>query len=292
MLEETLAKRKAMERFKGGVMLDVTSVEEARIAQEAGALGILVLSAVPSDVREAGGVERMADPALVKAVQEVVSIPVVSSVRIGHIAEAQILEAIGVDAIEESEVLTPVDETHHIDKNLFKTPFCCPVGDLSEALRRINEGTAMLRTKGEAGTGDIAKAVEQIRTIRDQFEKLKTMSQQELRAFSEQAGVPYALVTEVATLERLPTILYTAGGISTPADAALMMQLGADGVFVGSGVFKSSNPLAYARAIVRAVAHFREPEILAQVSKGLGAAMPGLDIRRLKPEEIFSTRGR
>ncbi|MGB9887888.1 MAG: pyridoxal 5'-phosphate synthase lyase subunit PdxS [Moorellales bacterium] len=267
--------------LKGGVIMDVTSPEQARIAEDAGACAVMALERVPADIRAAGGVARMADPEVILAIMEAVSIPVMAKVRIGHFVEAQILEALGVDFIDESEVLTPADEEHHIDKHRFKVPFVCGARDLGEALRRIAEGAAMIRTKGEAGTGNVVEAVRHMRRVMDGIRRLSSLPPEELMAAAKEMGAPYELVRQVAQTGRLPVVNFAAGGIATPADAALMMQLGADGVFVGSGIFKSENPAARAKAIVTAVTHYQDPAVLAQVSRGLGEAMPGLEVATL-----------
>lgn len=269
------------EMLKGGVIMDVTSPEQAKIAEDAGACAVMALERVPADIRAAGGVARMADPEVILAIMDAVSIPVMAKVRIGHFVEAQILEALGVDFIDESEVLTPADEEHHIDKHRFKVPFVCGARDLGEALRRIAEGAAMIRTKGEAGTGNVVEAVRHMRRVMDGIRRLTALPPEELMAAAKEMGAPYDLVRQVAETGRLPVVNFAAGGIATPADAALMMQLGADGVFVGSGIFKSENPAARARAIVTAVTHYQDPDVLARVSRGLGEAMPGLEIAGL-----------
>ena len=269
------------EMLKGGVIMDVTSPEQARIAEDAGACAVMALERVPADIRAAGGVARMADPEVILAIMEAVSIPVMAKVRIGHFVEAQILEALGVDFIDESEVLTPADEEHHIDKHRFKVPFVCGARDLGEALRRIAEGAAMIRTKGEAGTGNVVEAVRHMRRGMDGIRRLAGLPAEELMAAAKEMGAPYDLVRQVAQTGKLPVVNFAAGGIATPADAALMMQLGADGVFVGSGIFKSQNPAARAKAIVMAVTHYRDPAVLAEVSRGLGEAMPGLEVATL-----------
>ncbi|MDD5111452.1 MAG: pyridoxal 5'-phosphate synthase lyase subunit PdxS [Candidatus Altiarchaeota archaeon] len=267
---------------KGGVVMDVTNAEQARIAEEAGAVAVMALERVPADIRAAGGVARMADPLKVQEIMEAVTIPVMAKVRIGHFAEAQIIEALGVDMIDESEVLTPADEKHHIDKKKFKIPFVCGARDLGEALRRISEGAAMIRTKGEAGTGNIVEAVRQMRAVMDEIRKLQSMNDDELYNEAKCIQAPIELVLEVKRLGRLPVVNFAAGGIATPADAALMMQLGADGTFVGSGIFKSDDPLPRAKAIVLATANYDKPEILVKVSRGLSGAMKGLDIKDLE----------
>ncbi|HLI28193.1 MAG TPA: pyridoxal 5'-phosphate synthase lyase subunit PdxS [Chloroflexota bacterium] len=277
--------------LKGGVIMDVVTPEQAKIAEEAGACAVMALERVPADIRAAGGVARMADPEVILRIMEAVSIPVMAKCRIGHFVEAQILEALGVDYIDESEVLTPADETHHVDKHAFTVPFVCGARDLGEALRRIAEGAAMIRTKGEAGTGNVVEAVRHMRAVQDGIRRLAALPREELMAAAKELGAPYHLVVQVAEQKALPVVNFAAGGIATPADAALMMQLGADGVFVGSGIFKSANPAARARAIVKAVTHFRDPQVLAEVSRGLGEAMPGLELSTLRREELLATRG-
>lgn len=277
--------------LKGGVIMDVTTPEQARIAEEAGAVAVMALERVPADIRATGGVARMADPDVIEAIKRAVTIPVMAKVRIGHFVEAQILEALEVDFIDESEVLTPADEEHHIDKHAFKVPFVCGARDLGEALRRIGEGAAMIRTKGEAGTGDVVEAVRHLRRVNRQIRELAALGPEELMARAKEMGAPYELVRQVAREGRLPVVNFAAGGIATPADAALMMQLGADGVFVGSGIFKSANPVARARAIVQAVAHYDDPRVLAEVSRGLGEAMPGRSAAQLAAAERLQERG-
>ncbi len=277
--------------LKGGVIMDVTTPEQAKIAEDAGACAVMALERVPADIRAAGGVARMADPTVIEAIMKAVSIPVMAKCRIGHFVEAQVLEALGVDFVDESEVLTPADESHHIWKHDFKVPFVCGCRDLGEALRRIAEGAAMIRTKGEAGTGNIVEAVRHMRAVMDEIRRLQNMPEEELVAVAKQLGAPLELAQEVRRLGRLPVVNFAAGGIATPADAALMMQLGADGVFVGSGIFKSENPSARAKAIVRATTHYQDPGIIAEVSKGLGAAMPGLEIKSIPEKELLATRG-
>ena len=277
--------------LKGGVIMDVVTPEQSRIAEEAGACAVMALERVPADIRASGGVARMADSARIAAIMEAVSIPVMAKCRIGHFVEAQVLEALGVDFIDESEVLTPADESHHIWKHDFKVPFVCGCRDLGEALRRIAEGAAMIRTKGGAGTGNIVEAVRHMRAVQDGIRRLMNMPQDELMAEAKALGAPLELVMEVRRLGRLPVVNFAAGGVATPADAALMMQLGAEGVFVGSGVFKSSDPEVRASAIVKATTHYRNAEIIAEVSKGLGAAMPGLDIKTIPAEELLAARG-
>jgi len=277
--------------LKGGVIMDVVTPEHAKIAEEAGACAVMALERVPADIRAAGGVARMADPTVIEAIMKTVSIPVMAKCRIGHFVEAQVLGALGVDYIDESEVLTPADESHHVWKHDFKIPFVCGCRDLGEALRRIGEGAAMIRTKGEAGTGNIVEAVRHMRAVMDGIRKLVNTPQDELMTAAKEMGAPFALVEEVHKKGKLPVVNFAAGGIATPADAALMMQLGADGVFVGSGIFKSSNPDVRARAIVKATTHYQDPEIIAEVSKNLGEAMPGLDIKQIPAEELLAQRG-
>jgi len=277
--------------LKGGVIMDVVTPEQAKIAEDAGACAVMALERVPADIRAAGGVARMADPAIISAIMDTVSIPVMAKCRIGHFVEAQVLEALGVDFIDESEVLTPADENHHIWKHDFKVPFVCGCRDLGEALRRIAEGAAMIRTKGEAGTGNIVEAVRHMRAVQDGIRKLQVLLEEELMAEAKKLGAPFKLVMEIHNTGRLPVVNFAAGGIATPADAALMMQLGAEGVFVGSGIFKSSDPPARAKAIVKATTHYQDPVIIAEVSKGLGAAMPGLDIKAIPQQELLATRG-
>jgi len=277
--------------LKGGVIMDVVTPEQAKIAEEAGACAVMALERVPADIRADGGVARMADPLIIKAITETVSIPVMAKCRIGHFAEAQVLEALGVDFIDESEVLTPADESHHIWKHDFKAPFVCGCRDLGEALRRIAEGAAMMRTKGEAGTGNIVEAVRHMRAVQDGIRRLQSLPEEELAAEAKALGAPLELVIVVHKTGNLPVVNFAAGGIATPADATLMMQLGAEGVFVGSGIFKSSNPVARAQAIVKATTHYHDPTIIAEVSKGLGTAMPGLDIKSIPEQELLSPRG-
>ena len=277
--------------LKGGVIMDVVTPEQARIAEDAGACAVMALERVPADIRAAGGVARMADPTVIERIKQAVTIPVMAKCRIGHFVEAQILEALGVDYIDESEVLTPADEEHHIYKHPFTVPFVCGCRDLGEALRRIGEGAAMIRTKGEAGTGNVVEAVRHARAVLGAMRRLQGLSQDELMAEAKNLRAPYELVAEVARTGRLPVVNFAAGGIATPADAALMMQLGVDGVFVGSGIFKSADPAARAKAIVQATTHFKDPKVLAEVSRGLGEAMRGIELGTLKPEEHLATRG-
>jgi len=277
--------------LKGGVIMDVVTPEQAKIAEEAGACAVMALERVPADIRADGGVARMADPTVIKAIMAAVSIPVMAKCRIGHFAEAQVLEALGVDFIDESEVLTPADESHHVWKHDFKVPFVCGCRDLGEALRRIAEGAAMIRTKGEAGTGNIVEAVRHMRAVQDGIRRLQVLPQEELAAEAKALGAPLEWVMEVHKTGKLPVVNFAAGGVATPADAALMMQLGAEGVFVGSGIFKSSDPATRAQAIVKATTHYQDPAIVAEVSKGLGAAMPGLDIKAIPQQELLAPRG-
>ena len=277
--------------LKGGVIMDVVSAEHAKIAEEAGACAVMALERVPADIRAAGGVARMADPTIIEAIMKAVSIPVMAKCRIGHFVEAQALEALGVDYLDESEVLTPADESHHIWKHDFKVPFVCGCRNLGEALRRIGEGAAMIRTKGEAGTGNVVEAVRHMRAVMDGLRELQSTPQDELMAKAKEMGAPFELVAELHKTGKLPVVNFAAGGVATPADAALMMQLGADGVFVGSGIFKSSNPEAIARAIVKATTHYKDPQIIAEVSKNLGEAMPGLDIKQIPEKELLAPRG-
>jgi pyridoxal 5'-phosphate synthase pdxS subunit len=277
--------------LKGGVIMDVVTPEHAKIAEEAGACAVMALERVPADIRAAGGVARMADPDVILAIKKTVTIPVMAKCRIGHFVEAQVLEALGVDFIDESEVLTPADESHHVWKHDFKVPFVCGCRDLGEALRRISEGAAMIRTKGEAGTGNIVEAVRHMRAVMDAIRKLANMPKEELVAEAKTMGAPLELLLEVQRTGKLPVVNFAAGGVATPADAALMMQLGAEGVFVGSGIFKSSNPAARAKAVVKATTHYRDAEIIAEVSRGLGDAMPGLDMKAIAKEDLLATRG-
>ena len=284
-------KTRIAESFKGGVIMDVTTPEQAKIAQDAGAVAVMALERVPADIRAAGGVARMADPEVILGIKDAVSIPVMAKARIGHFVEAQILEALGVDFIDESEVLTPADERYHIDKHPFKTPFVCGARNLGEALRRIGEGAAMIRTKGEAGTGDVVEAVRHLRQVAEDIRRVQSASEEELMTIAKELGAPYELVKEVHRTGKLPVVNFAAGGVATPADAALMMQLGAEGVFVGSGIFKSDNPAARAKAIVKAVAHYNDPDVLARVSRGIGEAMRGMYVGQMADEERLARRG-
>jgi pyridoxal 5'-phosphate synthase pdxS subunit len=277
--------------LKGGVIMDVVDAGQARVAEEAGACAVMALERVPADIRRDGGVARMSDPAMIRAIQEAVSIPVMAKARIGHFAEAQVLEALEVDYIDESEVLTPADESNHIDKWAFKIPFVCGATSLGEALRRIGEGAAMIRSKGEAGTGDIVEAVRHLRSIGGEIRRIATLDDGELAGAAKDLGAPLDLVRSVAREGRLPVVLFCAGGIATPADASLVMQLGAEGVFVGSGIFKSEDPAARARAIVEATTHFADPERVAAASEGLGGAMASLETRKLPEEQLLAPRG-
>lgn len=277
--------------LKGGVIMDVTNPEQAKIAEAAGAVAVMALERVPSDIRKQGGVARMSDPKMIKGIQEAVSIPVMAKARIGHIAEAQILEALGIDYIDESEVLTPADDAYHLNKFDFKVPFVCGARNIGEALRRIGEGASMIRTKGEAGTGNVVEAVRHMRTVMADIRRLQNMPPEELMTFAKDNGAPYDLVVEVAKTGKLPVVNFAAGGIATPADAALMMQLGSEGIFVGSGIFKSSNPEKMARAIVKATAYYNDPDVLAEVSEGLGEAMRGIELSEIAPENRMAQRG-
>ena len=289
--EEVRTKIGFCEQLKGGVIMDVVDAEQARIAEEAGAVAVMALERVPSDIRRDGGVARMSDPALIKGIQSAVSIPVMAKVRIGHFVEAQVLEALEVDCIDESEVLTPADEEFHVDKRRFRTPFVCGCRDLGEALRRIHEGAAMIRTKGEAGTGNVVEAVRHMRAVTSGIRALQGLDDKDLHKKAVEYRVPVELVAWVATAQKLPVPNFSAGGVATPADAALMMQLGAEAVFVGSGIFKSDDPVKRGRAIVRAVANFEDPMAIAEVSSGLGAPMSGLDVRTMPESEKLATRG-
>jgi pyridoxal 5'-phosphate synthase pdxS subunit len=279
------------EMLKGGVIMDVTSAEQAKIAEEAGAVAVMALERVPADIRAQGGVARMADPVKIKGIMAAVTIPVMAKCRIGHFAEAQVLEALGVDFIDESEVLTPADEQFHVDKHLFKVPFVCGCRDLGEALRRVGEGAAMIRTKGEAGSGNVVEAVRHMRMVQSTIRRLTTLRSDELMAAAKELGAPYEIVRQVARDAKLPVPNFAAGGIATPADAALLMQLGAESVFVGSGIFKSKDPAGRARAIVEATTYYDKPEVVARVSEGIGEAMAGLDVAKLDEAELLQTRG-
>ncbi|OPX90305.1 MAG: Pyridoxal biosynthesis lyase PdxS [Pelotomaculum sp. PtaB.Bin104] len=284
-------KKGLAEMLKGGVIMDVTTPEQAKIAEDAGACAVMALERVPADIRAAGGVARMADPTVIQKIMEAVTIPVMAKARIGHFVEAQILESLGVDYIDESEVLTPADESHHINKHTFKVPFVCGARNLGEALRRIGEGAAMIRTKGEPGTGNVVEAVRHMRMVMGEVRRLQNLPEEELMTAAKEMGAPYELVVEVAKSGKLPVVNFAAGGIATPADAALMMQLGCDGIFVGSGIFKSNDPAARAKAIVAATTHYNDAQILAEVSKDLGEAMPGLEIAAIAPEQRMQDRG-
>jgi pyridoxal 5'-phosphate synthase pdxS subunit len=288
----TWATKKGLaQMLKGGVIMDVVTPEHAKIAEEAGAVAVMALERVPADIRAAGGVARMSDPSMIEGIMQAVTIPVMAKARIGHFVEAQVLEALGVDYIDESEVLTPADETNHIDKHVFKVPFVCGCRNLGEALRRISEGAAMMRTKGEAGTGNIVEAVRQLRDVLGEIRRLESMRDDELFVAAKELGAPYELVRQVAADGKLPVVNFVAGGISTPADAALVMQLGAEGVFVGSGIFKSEDPARMAGAIVQATTHFDNPAIIADVSKGLGAPMRGIALEAIPEGERLAVRG-
>ena len=277
--------------LKGGVIMDVTTAEQAKIAEDAGACAVMALERVPADIRREGGVARMADPTKIVEIMEAVTIPVMAKARIGHFVEAQVLEALGVDYIDESEVLTPADEENHIDKHNFKVPFVCGCRNLGEALRRIGEGAAMIRTKGEAGTGDVVEAVRHARTVLGEIRRIQNMRPDELMRVAKEMGAPCELLKETAELGRMPVVNFAAGGIATPADAALMMQLGVDGVFVGSGIFKSGDPAKRAKAIVEATTHYDDPEIIARVSRGLGEPMSGLAVKQIPEKELLAVRG-
>src|SRR5437879_5300411 len=284
-------KRGLAEMLKGGGIMDFVTPEQAKIAEDAGAVAVMALERVPADIRAAGGVARMSDPSMIEGIMAAVTIPVMAKARIGHFVEAQVLEALGVDYIDESEVLTPADEAHHINKHPFKVPFVCGCRNLGEALRRIGEGAAMIRTKGEAGTGNVVEAVRHMRQLWDDIRRIQNMPEDELPAVAKELGAPVDLVKEVHDLGELPVVNFAAGGIATPADAALMMQLGAEGVFVGSGIFKSEDPLKRAQAIVAATTYYDKPEVLAEVSAGLGKAMHGLEIPAIPKDELLAARG-
>jgi pyridoxal 5'-phosphate synthase pdxS subunit len=286
-----ITKKGLAQMLKGGVIMDVVTPEHARIAEDAGACAVMALERVPADIRAQGGVARMSDPEMIESIMQAVTIPVMAKCRIGHFMEARILEAIGIDYIDESEVLTPADERYHVNKHDFKVPFVCGCRDLGEALRRIGEGAAMIRTKGEAGTGNVVEAVRHMRAVWDGIRKLQNMPREELMTEAKELGAPYDLVVWVAENGKLPVVNFAAGGVATPADAALMMALGADGVFVGSGIFKSGDPARRAHAIVQAVTHYNDPAILAEVSRDLGAAMVGINVSTLPEEELLSVRG-
>ncbi len=284
-------KKGLAQMLKGGVIMDVVTADQAKIAEDAGACAVMALERVPADIRAAGGVARMADPSKIIEIMEAVSIPVMAKARIGHFVEAQVLEALGIDYIDESEVLTPADEAHHIWKHNFKVPFVCGCRDLGEALRRIGEGAAMMRTKGEAGTGNIVEAVRHMRTVQDSIKRLQGLGEEELMAEAKTLGAPFELIQEIHRTGKLPVVNFAAGGVATPSDAALMMQLGADGVFVGSGIFKSEQPAKIAVAVVQAVTHYLDADIIAQVSRGLGEPMSGIDIRTIPEGEQLARRG-
>ncbi len=284
-------KRAFPEMLKGGVIMDVVTPEQAKIAEEAGACAVMALEKIPADLRRDGGVARMSDPELILKIKAAVTIPVMAKCRIGHFVEAEILQALGVDCIDESEVLTPADEQYHVEKHRFTVPFVCGARELGEALRRIGEGAAMVRSKGEAGTGNIVEAVRHLRAIGDGIRRLTTLSEEQIMGEAKNLGAPYELVRQVRELGRLPVVLFCAGGVATAADAALVMRLGADGVFVGSGIFKSADPLRTAKAVVRATTHFEDSDILAEVSRGLGDPMHGIDLRTLRQEELMAPRG-
>ena len=292
-VEKSTWKTKAglAQMLKGGVIMDVINVEQARIAEEAGAVAVMALERVPADIRRQGGVARMSDPELIVQIKEAVSIPVMAKARIGHIVEAQILEALGIDYIDESEVLTPADDQFHIDKHNFKIPFVCGCRNLGEALRRIGEGAAMIRTKGEAGTGNVVEAVRHQRTVQGEIRRIMGVPREELMTIAKELGAPYELVVQIHETGKLPVVNFAAGGVATPADAALMMQLGSDGVFVGSGIFKSGDPFKRGKAIVQAVTHFNNPQILAEVSKNLGEAMVGIEISQIPRDQVLAERG-
>ncbi|MGE0599614.1 MAG: pyridoxal 5'-phosphate synthase lyase subunit PdxS [Dehalococcoidia bacterium] len=277
--------------LKGGVIMDVVTPEHARIAEEAGACAVMALERVPSDIRKDGGVARMSDPEMIAGIIDAVTIPVMAKARIGHFVEADVLQSLGIDYIDESEVLTPADESHHIDKHQYKVPFVCGCRNLGEALRRIGEGAAMIRTKGEAGTGDIVEAVRHMRTVQDEIRRIRNMADDEIYTTAKELGAPLELVMQVKREGRLPVVNFAAGGVATPADAALMMRLGADGVFVGSGIFKSENPPLVAKAIVEATTHYQDADVIARVSRGLGKAMPGISVSSLPEKELLATRG-
>jgi pyridoxal 5'-phosphate synthase pdxS subunit len=277
--------------LKGGVIMDVVTPEQAKVAEEAGACAVMALERVPADIRRDGGVARMSDPEMITGIIDAVTIPVMAKCRIGHFVEAEVLQALGVDYVDESEVLTPADEAHHVDKHQFTVPFVCGCRNLGEALRRIGEGAAMIRTKGEAGTGDIVEAVRHMRTVQDEIRRIQNMPDDEIYTTAKELGAPVHLVQQVKREGRLPVVNFAAGGVATPADAALMMKLGADGIFVGSGIFKSDNPALFAKAIVEATTHYNDPEVIARVSRGLGSAMRGISVSSLAEKELLATRG-
>lgn len=289
--EQVLLNRGLAQMLKGGVIMDVTTPEQAKIAEDAGAVAVMALERVPADIRAQGGVARMSDPSIIRAIKKAVTIPVMAKARIGHIVEARVIEALEIDYIDESEVLTPADEANHIDKHAFRIPFVCGCRDLGEALRRIGEGAAMIRTKGEAGTGNIVEAVRHMRTVMQQVRRVINMPDDEIYAYAKEIGAPVCLVKGIKADGKLPVVNFAAGGVATPSDAALMMVLGADGVFVGSGIFKSSNPSVMAKAIVEATAHYDDPKLIARVSENLGAAMKGLEMASIPKEERLATRG-
>ena len=291
MTDRQILNRNLAQMLKGGVIMDVTNAQEAEIAEAAGAVAVMALERVPSDIRRDGGVARMSDPKLIKEIKSAVSIPVMAKVRIGHIVEAEILEALGIDYIDESEVLTPADDLYHLDKHAFKIPFVCGARNLGEALRRIGEGAAMIRTKGEAGTGNVVEAVQHMRTMMGQIRLLQNLPREEWMSFAKEQGAPYELVAEVPAGGRLPVVNFAAGGIATPADAALMMKIGSEGVFVGSGIFRSGDPAKRAKAIVLATSYYNDPKIVAEVSEDLGEAMSGIDIKTIPAEQTFAERG-
>ena len=290
-LDQVLLKRGLAQMLKGGVIMDVVTPEHAKIAEDAGACAVMALERVPADIRANGGVARMSDPGMVQSIMEAVTIPVMAKCRIGHFVEAEILQALGVDCIDESEVLTPADEHFHVNKHLFVVPFVCGARDLGEALRRIGEGAAMIRTKGEAGTGNVIEAVRHMRAIMDGIRRLQTLPEEELMTEAKNLGAPYELVRDIARTGKLPVVNFSAGGVATPADAALMMRLGAEGIFVGSGIFKSGNPLVRAKAIVRATTHYQDAEMLAEVSRNLGEPMVGINLDTLPERELMARRG-
>ncbi|MBI1278302.1 MAG: pyridoxal 5'-phosphate synthase lyase subunit PdxS [Anaerolineaceae bacterium] len=289
--QNVLLKRGLAQMLKGGVIMDVVTPEQAKIAEDAGACAVMALERVPADIRAQGGVARMSDPDMIEGIMNAVSIPVMAKCRIGHIVEAQILQELGIDYIDESEVLTPADEVNHVNKHKFKVPFVCGCRNLGEALRRINEGAAMIRTKGEAGTGDVVEAVRHARQVHSEIRRLTTMDEDELFTYAKEIGAPYALILETAQLGRLPVVNFAAGGVATPADAALMMQLGVDGVFVGSGIFKSGDPAKRAAAIVKATTHFNDPALLVEASRNLGEAMVGINVSSLPDAQRMAGRG-